>query len=281
AHVDNDPESFIPGLEGSGVVVAVGKGILPRLWLGKRVACSAHYPSSGTWAQYMVTPAGSCFPLSNQISDEQGSMSLVNPMTALSFFAIVKEGGHKALINNAAASALGRMVELIGTRKGISVINLVRSQKQLDSLKSTGSSYVLNTSDPEFIEQFSDLSKKLQATILFDSVCGSNLGRMAEVLPAGSSVIIYGNLSGAEEISVNPRCLIDSDIKISGFFLGSKASENGLIKNMISLLKVGHLMQKDLKIQIRQKFPLENAQEAVSSYMADMSAGKMLLVPRH
>jgi NADPH2:quinone reductase len=82
--------TFIPGLEGSGIVVAAGKGILPHLWLGKRVACSAHYPASGTWAEYMVTKATGCFPLGKKISYEQGSMSLVNPLTAIAFFEIAK-----------------------------------------------------------------------------------------------------------------------------------------------------------------------------------------------
>ena len=30
---------FTPGLEGSGTVVLAGKGIIPRIRLGKRVAC--------------------------------------------------------------------------------------------------------------------------------------------------------------------------------------------------------------------------------------------------
>ncbi len=59
---------FIPGNEGCGTVVAAGNGILPRIFLGKRVACSAKYTTSGTWAEYMVTPAGSCFPMGKSIS---------------------------------------------------------------------------------------------------------------------------------------------------------------------------------------------------------------------
>ena len=281
AHLDHDLATFIPGIEGSGVVIAAGKGLLPHLWLGNRVACSSHYPTSGTWAEYMVTLAGSCFPLGRNVTDEQGSMSLVNPLTALAFLGIVKEGGHKALINNAAASALGRMIELLGKKSGIPVINLVRSSKQLESLKSMGSVYVLNTSDPAFQEEFSDLCKRLQATILFDSICGSDLVSMTDALPAGSSVIIYGNLTGAETILVNPMNLIIRDIRISGFFLGNKSKENGLIKNMISLIKVGRLMSSDLKIKIRDRFPLADAQIAVDTYLADMSAGKILLVPGH
>ncbi len=40
------PFPVVPGFEGSGTVVTVGTGLLPRLWLGRRVTCSA--PSGGT-----------------------------------------------------------------------------------------------------------------------------------------------------------------------------------------------------------------------------------------
>ncbi len=36
-----NPFPVVPGFEGSGTVVAAGPGLLPRLLLGRRVACSA------------------------------------------------------------------------------------------------------------------------------------------------------------------------------------------------------------------------------------------------
>jgi NADPH:quinone reductase-like Zn-dependent oxidoreductase len=280
AHKEYDLDTFIPGLEGSGTVVAAGKGVLPYLWLGKRVACSAEYPTSGSWAEYMVTKAGMCFPLGNKVSDEQGSMSLVNPLTALAFFEIAKQNKHKALINNAAASALGRMVELLGKKHGIPVINIVRNQTQTDKLRQLGSQYILNCSDPSFINDLATLSNDLKATILFDSVCSPLLLKMIDALPAGSSVIIYGNLSGEDQIMVNPRTLIDKDIKISGFFLGNRSKENGLFKNMMNLREVRSLMSSDLRIKIQGTYPLTSAQEAVDTYLNNMSAGKVLLVSK-
>jgi NADPH2:quinone reductase len=277
AHNEHDLVTFIPGLEGSGKVVSAGKGLLPHLWLGKRVACSSNYSTSGTWAEYMVTPASMCFPLSRKVTDEQGSMSLVNPLTALSFFEIVKQNNHKALINNAAASSLGRMVELLGNKHRIAVINIVRNQKQADLLKNRGSRHVLDSSDPLFLEQLKTISSVLNATILFDSVCSKQLEKMIEALPSGSSVIIYGNLSGEEHLMINPRSLIDNNISITGFFLGNRSKENGLVKNMLNLLEVRRLMRTDLTIKIQNRFPLSRAQEAVDSYLADMTAGKVIL----
>ena len=279
ANADNDLATFIPGLEGSGTVVAAGKGILPRLWMGKRVACSNEYHTSGTWAQYMVTNAGKCFPLSRKVSDEQGSMSLVNPLTALAFFEIAKRDKHRAIINNAAASALGRMVELLGKIHRIPVINIVRNQKQAESLRQLGSKYILDNSDPSFIKDLGAIAHDLRATLLFDSVCSRQLEEMCDVLPSGSSVIIYGNLSGEEQIMFKPRTLIANNIKISGFYLGARAKENGMLKNMMNIRKVSALMSNDMKISIQGRFPLSGAQEAVDTYLANMSAGKVLLVP--
>ncbi len=271
--------SVIPGLEGSGIVVASGQGLLPGLLAGKRVACSSSHHNSGTWSEYLVTKAGMCFPLRKKVSDEQGSMSLVNPLTVLGFFEIVEKENHKALINNAAASSLGRMVELIGKKRGIPVINLVRNRKQAEMLEISGSAYVLDCSDPDFINRLRESAEKLKATILFDSVCSYLLGKMTEVLPRGSSVVIYGNLSGEESIHFNPRSLIDNDIKISGFYLGNKTKESGLIRNIINLRDVSKLMSTDLTIKVQGRFPLDHAQEAVDTYLSNMSAGKVLLVP--
>jgi NADPH:quinone reductase-like Zn-dependent oxidoreductase len=278
-YTDKYLTTYIPGLEGSGTVIAAGKGILPRLWMGKRVACSSGHNTSGTWAEYMVTPAAMCFPLSRKVSDEQGSMSLVNPLTALAFFEIAKQNRHKAIINNAAASALGRMVDLLGKKTRIPVINIVRNKQQYEMLTGQGSQYVLDSSDPSFIESIERLSKQLNATLLLDSVCSRQLENIIEVLPHDSSVIIYGNLSGEPQIMINPRSLIDNNIQISGFYLGQRAKKNGPMKNMINLIKVRSLMSKDLKIKIRSRFQLTKAQEAVDTYLSNMSGGKVILIP--
>lgn len=275
---DYDIDTFIPGLEGSGDVVAAGKGLLPMLVMGKRVACSAEYTTSGTWAEYMLTKAGKCFPLNAKLDYDQGSMMLINPLTAIGFFEIVKAQKHRAVINNAAASALGRMIELLGKNHNIPVINIVRSSKHVKKLTDSGSEYVLNSSEPEFINELGKLSNKLNATILFDSTCSRQIEKMIEVLPYSSSVIIYGNLTGEEQILINPRNLIDNDIRISGFYLGSRTKENGLLKNIMNLKKVSRLMRSDMKIKIQGRFSPERAQEAIDTYLANMSAGKVLIV---
>jgi NADPH:quinone reductase-like Zn-dependent oxidoreductase len=205
-------------------------------------------------------------------------MSFVNPLTALSFIEIALKNRHKAIINNAAASALGRMVELMGKKKGIPVINIVRSAKNADMLRSAGSDYVIDSSTVTFFEDLRELSEKLEATLMFDSVCNRQLQKMIEALPHGSSVVIYGNLSGHENIHINPRSFMDRNIAISGFYLGSRTKENGMLKNLLNIRQVSSLMSSGMKIKIQSRFPLEQAQQAVDTYINSMSEGKVVLV---
>jgi len=120
-----DDQPVILKFEGSGTVVAAGPGLLPRLWLGKRMACAVS-SFGGTWAEYL-THATLCVPLRNNLSLEQGAMLLVNPMTALAFFDIVKRGKHAAITSTAAASALGRMIVRLSQRHRVPVIAVVLS----------------------------------------------------------------------------------------------------------------------------------------------------------
>ncbi|HEU4597223.1 MAG TPA: alcohol dehydrogenase catalytic domain-containing protein, partial [Pyrinomonadaceae bacterium] len=100
----------VPGFEGSGVVVEAGDGMMGRYLKGKRVACAAPFDGDGTWAEYMLTPAALCIPLDARTELESAASMIVNPFTAWALLARARRLGAKAVVQTAAASALGRMV---------------------------------------------------------------------------------------------------------------------------------------------------------------------------
>ena len=269
--------SFIPGLEGSGTVIEAGKGLMPRLWLGKRVACSAIYPTSGTWAEYMVTSASYCFPIPNTISDEQGSMLLVNPMTAVAFFDIILHDKHKAIINSAAAGALGGMIRFLGNKYGISVINVVRNKQQAQMLKASGTKYILNNTDQDFPYQLQSLSDELKASLALDPISGNYTQQVLDAIPYGGTVMVYGNLSGDEQ-GTSLRPLVLDNKKICGFYLGNWMKDKGILRTIRNLIRVRQLLKNDFKITIQNRFPLDKAQLAIDTYLNNMTGGKVLLV---
>ena len=127
------PLPATPGFEGSGTVVEAGSGTMPRFLKGRRVACAAADPNiaGGMWAEYLVTSAQLCVPLSKQVDMEQGATMLVNPLTAWALMEEARLGRHRAVVQTAAASALGRMVVRLGQRFSVPTINVVRRAEQV------------------------------------------------------------------------------------------------------------------------------------------------------
>lgn len=77
-------------------------------------------------------------------------MSFVNPLTAMAMLDLAKTKSVKAVIVNAAASSLGRMLNRFLPPEGIEIINIVRKEEQAEVLRKEGANHILNSNDPEF-----------------------------------------------------------------------------------------------------------------------------------
>ena len=267
---------FTPGLEGSGTVVEAGSGVFPRLRLGKRVACSPNPGGDGTWAEYMLTTAMRVVPLPKHISQEQGAMMVVNPMTAMAFMQLAREGKHRAIVNNAAASSLGKMLVRLALRQGIPLINIVRKEEQIETLKKMGATHVLNSSSESFEEELKTLAEELGATLILDAVTGSQSSILLEAAPRGSTLLAYARLSG-DPILADPGTVMKGEKKIAGFLLGNWLQTKGLLFKLKFVSKVKKALSGDLSTHINGTYPLEQVEEAIAHYREHMSEGKILL----
>ena len=84
------PLPIVPGIEGTGTVVAAGPGILTQRLLGRRVACSGLSTGDGTWAEYALLEANRCISVTPGIADEQAACLFVNPWTAIALTQIAR-----------------------------------------------------------------------------------------------------------------------------------------------------------------------------------------------
>ena len=267
---------FTPGLEGSGTVVAAGSGIFPRLRLGKRVAGSPLHGGDGCWAEYMLTSAMNVAPLPSGISSEQGSMMLVNPMTAMAFIHLAREGKHRAMVNNAAASSLGKMLVRLTNKRGIPLINIVRKDDQADSLKALGAVHVLNSNSTYFAAELEALCEELGATLILDAVTGRQSSILLDAAPRGSTLLAYARLSG-DPLQADPGALIREEKEIVGFQLGNWLSSKGLLFKIRFIASVKKALDNELFSQINRTYPLDQAEEAIAFYKDHMSDGKIIL----
>jgi NADPH:quinone reductase-like Zn-dependent oxidoreductase len=274
------PLPATPGFEGSGTVVEAGSGLMARFLKGRRVACAAAAPDipGGMWAEYLVTSAQLCVPLSKQVDMEQGATMLVNPLTAWALMEEARLGRHRAIVQTAAASALGRMLVRLGRRFSIPVINVVRRAEQAELLRKMGTEHVLNTSAPDFDASLEEVCRRLGATIGFDAVAGEMSARVLRAQPQGSRLLVYGALS-LEASQVDPASLIFEGKRVEGFWLTTWLRR----KNMVSQFRVSQQVQRllaaDLRTEIQARLSLEEAARGVERYAANMTGGKILLIP--
>lgn len=266
---------FTPGIEGSGRVVAAGKGLVPKLWKQKRVACSSTTGLGGTWAQYMLTSAMHAIPLKSNITYQQGAMLIVNPMTAMAFVEIAKKGKHKAIVNTAAASVLGNMLAKLCAKNGIKLMNIVHRNEQAEMLMQQGQKYVLNSQSANYVSQLDDFCKTNNVTLFFDAVGGSHTSVLLDLAPQKSKIIVYANLSD-DNVCFDPRGLLQNDKAIGGFFLANWSAKQNTLKTLQMANRIQNLTKDTLNIPVRKCFTIENANQALSLYRNNMTGGKIL-----
>lgn len=179
-------ESMPVGNEGAGVVVKTGSSPAARALLGSTVSMIG----GAMYAQYRTLRVNECMPLPAGTTAVDGASWFVNPLTALGMTETMRREGHKALVHTAAASNLGQMLNKICLKDGIGLVNIVRSQAQVDLLRKIGARHVVDSSAPGFIDDLIAALSETGATIAFDAIGGGSLA--SQILNAMEAAINKG-----------------------------------------------------------------------------------------
>ena len=159
------------GNEGSGRVIAAGEDESAQALLGKRVGMFG----GEMYAGYRCLPSGQCLAFPDTISAEQAASCFVNPMTALGFLETREMEGQKGIVHTAAASNLGQMLVRLCQADDIPLVNIVRSEEQVQLLTSMGAQWVLNSQSDEFMKELVEALVATGATLAFDAIGGGRL----------------------------------------------------------------------------------------------------------
>ena len=265
-----------PGFEGVGVVEATGGGILGWLRKGKRVAVIND--RVGNWGEYTVTKARQVVPVPDDLTDEQAATFFVNPATAIAMTRkVLAVPPGEWLLQNAAGSALGKMVIRLGKKEGFKTLNVVRRRDMVDELKQLGADEVLVESDGPIDEQVRKRTGGAGVTYAIDPVGGASGSQIIAALGTGGRCLVYGSLAG-EPVSVHPRNLIGLGITVEGFWLGSWAKKQS-IPTMLRLLKTVRAMIREgtLGTDIAATYPMEQVADAMRHATKAGKGGKVLL----
>jgi NADPH2:quinone reductase len=227
--VESIPEGAlrVPGLEGVGTIHRLGKNAKAQKGLseGQRVA---FFPAMGSWAEYVSVPHNSLLPLPDSVPDPIAAHMLINTITA----SVLIKAGHNSLkppitppvyiLQNGAASGVGRLLTQVALDRGVRPIRLVRSNQSAEKLQSVlPGPPVFSTSDSDWKREVRQALGGHKLAVAFDAVGGKAIDDLAELLDEGGTIINFGSLesnAGTNIYALAPNNLALKSVSIMSWF---------------------------------------------------------------
>jgi NADPH:quinone reductase-like Zn-dependent oxidoreductase len=255
------PSTRVPGLDVSGVVVAVGPGVIDRK-VGMAVFGMVDHTGAGLnggYAQYSLANAASTAPKPRNLSFAEAAGLGVVGVTALrALDAGAVHSGQHVLITGV-AGGVGSIAAQIAVARGATVLGTA-SPRHEDFVRSLGVS--------KFIDYTKgDVAGQAGATdVVIDTVGGS------EALDAFHTVKPGGHFVSIARAEVKPEQCAAAQVQCSGS-PGSAATAPAAV-----VLQVAELAgQGKIAVHVERTFPLENAGDALQFVHQGHTEGKVVL----
>lgn len=264
------------GMEGAGVVEAVGAGVT-HVKVGDRVAYAGRPP--GAYSQVRVMPAETLVKLPDAISFEQGAAMMLQGLTVqylLNDSYQVKSGD--VVLFHAAAGGVGLIACQWLKALGATVIGTVGSEEKAALAKAHGCDYTINYNKENFVERTRELTNGKGVPVVYDSIGKDTFMQSLDCLSPRGMMVTYGNASGPVppvDVSILGG---KGSLKLTRPTVMTYAHNRALLEPMAADL-FDRVLKGQVKIEINQKYQLENVADAHRDLESRKTTGSTILMP--
>ena len=264
------------GLEGAGVVEAIGPGVT-EVQVGDRVAYAGG--PIGAYSEARNIPAHRLLKLPDAISFDTAAAMMLQGLTAAYLLRKtyrVQPGD--AVLIHAAAGGVGLIACQWAKALGATVIGTVGSAAKGELAKAHGCDHVINYSTENFVSRVREITGGEGVPVVYDGVGKDTfMGSLDSLRPLGM-LVTYGNASGP----VPPLDLLLLSQKGSLFvtrptivsYTAKRADLEALGAELFDVVASGKV-----KIEVHQRYALKDAAQAHSDLEARKTTGSTLLIP--
>jgi NADPH:quinone reductase-like Zn-dependent oxidoreductase len=266
------------GFEGVGDVVA-GVGRHAENLIGKRVAFSVAMDGSGSWADYALTSAVNCIPVIDAMQDVDAAGHIVNPLTAMAMFDIVRNSGSKSFIMTAGASQLSKLIIALAKDEGYRPILTVRRSEAVQPLLALGATHVIVETASDVMETFKSICRAEKPRVMLDAVANQLSSDMFFNMPNRANWVIYGKLDSSAISARDLGQFVFMGKSITGFWLTEWFRNTS---PEVQMRVIGEVQQRFVDrrwtTDVAEIIPLGNAMDQLASALSSHK-GKTLLTP--
>ena len=188
------PPANIPGIEGVGVVAAVGADVT-SVRVGDRIAYAG--APVGAYAAERNLPAWRAIKLKDQLSDEAVASSFVKGITGhMLLDRVYLVGAGTTLLVHSAAGGLGQLLTRWASHRGATVIGTVGSEAKAEIARQAGAQHIIVGRDADFAKAVADITGGRGADVAYDGVGGATLAKTLGCVRPFGVVASIGQAAG-------------------------------------------------------------------------------------
>ncbi|MEY4694676.1 MAG: Quinone oxidoreductase 1 [Pseudomonadota bacterium] len=271
--VYNLPLPLQLGMEGAGIVEAVGEGVT-HLKVGDRAAYAANPP--GSYSEVRVMPATCVCRLPDAIDFETGAAMMLKGLTAQYLLkkTLPVEGLKKGdfILFHAIAGGVGLIAAQWAKALGLQLIGTAGSDEKCALAKSLGAAHVINYRTEDFAARVKEITGGQGVKVVYDSVGKDTWDKSLDCLAPFGLMASFGNASGAVAPFapgiLGPKGSIYVTRQTLFSHITTRESTQDMADDLFEVVTSGKV-----KIHIDQTFPLAQIQQAHQALEARKTTG--------
>jgi NADPH2:quinone reductase len=269
------PLPFVVGLEGAGVVEAIGPGVTTVV-PGDRVAWAS---APGSYAERVVAAAEALVKVPDAVSDEIAAAVMLQGLTAhyLAHGVRATLRGDTALVH-AAAGGTGLLLVQTLKRAGARVIGTCSTPEKEALARAAGCDVVVRHGDGDFVATARAETAGRGVDVVYDSVGKDTFDRSLQCLRPRGLLVLFGQSSGPVPPFDLQRLNAGGSLVVTRPSLAHFVATRAELEER-SAAVLGAVAKGELDVRIGGRFPLERAADAHRALEGRGTTGKLLLIP--
>ena len=264
------------GMEGAGVVEAVGAGVT-HVKPGDRVAYAGR--PNGAYAQARNMPADVLLVLPENIGFDTAAAMMLQGLTVQYLFhrtAQLKAGD--TILFHAAAGGVGLIACQWAKALGVTLIGTVGSAEKAALATAHGAAHVINYNTENFVERVRAITGGKGVSVVYDSIGKDTFTGSLDCLAPLGLMVSFGNASGpVPEFSLGELASRGSLFITRPSLMSYMAKREDLEAAAASLF--GMVGSGAVKIEIHQRYQLADVVQAHRDLEARKTTGSSILLP--
>ncbi|MEH6755961.1 MAG: NAD(P)H-quinone oxidoreductase [Parasphingorhabdus sp.] len=266
--------SPLPGLEVSGIVVALGDGVEPE-WMGRSICALTN---GGGYAEFCVAPVGQCLSVPESLTMEEAAAL---PETLFTVWSNLFNRGFaredETVLIHGGTSGIGTMAIKLGKLFGVNVIVTCGSDQKCIAAKTIGADHAINYKTQDFVEEIKKITGGQGVEIVLDMVAGDYVARNLNCLKEDGRHVTIA-VQGGVNATLNMAQIMMKRLTLTGSTLRPQSADRkALLGDEIYRYVWPDVEAGKLKPVMDEVFAFRDAAKAHAHMEAGNHIGKIVL----